>query len=75
VSTLKGKGAKAPGLLVTPYAIRDIEKEGLFANVKGPFRFCLSNQQGESTTKMCSQLYGMKKWAAAINLENWAKSC
>lgn len=64
VNNLKGKMAKLPGFLGMPYALLDVEKNGLFSNVKGPFRFCFSNQQGESKTKMCSQFYGVKKVAS-----------
>lgn len=64
---LQKKGSQT--LPSSTFAILNIEKVAFPSNTKSSFRFCISSQQVQGSTKFCSQYYGMKKTAQGLNFE------
>jgi len=56
-----GPSAKNEELFSTQFAILDAEKAGIFTRMQESFRFCLSQEEGHNTTKICSRRYAVKK--------------
>lgn len=54
------------GIFSAQYAILNVEGEGVFAKAKESFRFCLSQEEGRTQSKLCSQRYAVKETAQGL---------
>ncbi|HEX7675740.1 MAG TPA: hypothetical protein VF412_16305 [Bdellovibrio sp.] len=62
------KDVARSGIFGTQYAILNAEAAGVFANVNESFRFCLSEEKGKNSTKICSARYAIKKANNTISM-------